>query len=86
LTADVTVDANANEIRDYKYVDKAELQAMFENEGMATDIFVLCASDDEIVKATRSPHGSSLSRVTSSSAGGTNYFPVRGMGLWMRKA
>jgi isopentenyl-diphosphate delta-isomerase len=34
LTADVTVTANANEIRDYKYVDKAELQAMFENEGM----------------------------------------------------
>jgi isopentenyldiphosphate isomerase len=33
LTADVTVTANANEIRDYKYVDKAELQAMFEEEG-----------------------------------------------------
>jgi isopentenyl-diphosphate Delta-isomerase len=37
LTADVTVTANANEIRDYKYVDKAELQAMFENAGMATE-------------------------------------------------
>jgi isopentenyl-diphosphate delta-isomerase len=34
LTADVTVTANANEIRDHKYVDKAELQAMFEEEGM----------------------------------------------------
>ena len=34
LTADVTVEANANEIRDHKYVDKAELQAMFEEEGM----------------------------------------------------
>ena len=34
LTADVTVTANANEIRDYKYVDKAELQAMFEDQGM----------------------------------------------------
>jgi isopentenyldiphosphate isomerase len=34
LTADVTVNANANEIRDHKYVDKAELQAMFEDEGM----------------------------------------------------
>lgn len=33
LTADVTVEANANEIRDHKYVDKAELQAMFEEEG-----------------------------------------------------
>lgn len=33
LTADVTVTANVNEIRDHKYVDKAELQAMFEEEG-----------------------------------------------------
>ena len=33
MTADVTVEANANEIRDHKYVDKAELQAMFEEEG-----------------------------------------------------
>lgn len=29
LTADVTVTPNKNEIQDYKYVDKAELQAMF---------------------------------------------------------
>jgi len=36
LTADVTVTANENEIRDYKYVDKAELQEMFKNEGNAT--------------------------------------------------
>lgn len=34
LTADVTVNGNPNEIRDYKYVDKAELQAMFEDQGM----------------------------------------------------
>jgi isopentenyl-diphosphate delta-isomerase len=34
LTADVTVNGNANEIRDHKYVDKAELQAMFEDQGM----------------------------------------------------
>jgi len=33
LTADVTVTPNVNEIRDYKYVDKAELQAMFEDPG-----------------------------------------------------
>lgn len=32
MTADVTVNANPNEIRDYKYVDKAELQAMFEDQ------------------------------------------------------
>ena len=30
LTADVDVKANLNEIRDWKYVDKAELQAMFD--------------------------------------------------------
>ena len=34
LTADVTVTPNTNEIRDHKYVDKAELQAMFEDQGM----------------------------------------------------
>jgi isopentenyldiphosphate isomerase len=33
MTADVTVNPNANEIRDHKYVDKAELQAMFEDQG-----------------------------------------------------
>jgi isopentenyl-diphosphate delta-isomerase len=30
----VTVNPNPNEIRDYKYVDKPELQAMFEDQGM----------------------------------------------------
>ena len=33
MTADVTVTPNPNEIRDFKYVDKAELQAMFEDQG-----------------------------------------------------
>ncbi len=33
LTADVSVTPNLNEIRDYKYVSKAELQAMFEDPG-----------------------------------------------------
>jgi isopentenyl-diphosphate delta-isomerase len=33
LTADVTVTPNSNEIRDYKYVDKDELQAMFQESG-----------------------------------------------------
>jgi isopentenyl-diphosphate delta-isomerase len=33
LTADVDVTPNANEIRDFKYVDKAELQAMFQDSG-----------------------------------------------------
>lgn len=33
LTADVTVTANPNEIRDYKYVSKEELQAMFNDSG-----------------------------------------------------
>lgn len=35
LTADVDVTPNPNEIRDYKYVDKAELQAMFDDPGMS---------------------------------------------------
>jgi isopentenyl-diphosphate delta-isomerase len=33
MTGDVTVAPNPNEIRDYKYVSKAELQAMFEQPG-----------------------------------------------------
>jgi isopentenyl-diphosphate delta-isomerase len=33
LTADVTVTPNLNEIRDYKYVSKEELQAMFDDPG-----------------------------------------------------
>ncbi|GJJ13800.1 hypothetical protein Clacol_008057 [Clathrus columnatus] len=36
LTADVTVKPNLNEIRDYKYVSKEELQAMFDHPGMCT--------------------------------------------------
>lgn len=31
ITADVTVAPNTNEIRDYKWVDKVELQSMFDN-------------------------------------------------------
>jgi len=46
LTADVTVTPNTNEIRDHKYVDKAELQAMFEEEGNSfTPWFKLIARD-----------------------------------------
>ena len=33
ITADVTVIPNVNEIRDHKYVDKAELQSMFDQPG-----------------------------------------------------
>lgn len=33
LTADVDVTPNTNEINAHKYVDKAELQAMFEESG-----------------------------------------------------
>lgn len=36
LTADVNVTPNTNEIRDFKYVDKAELQAMFEDSGRSS--------------------------------------------------
>ncbi|KAI8995658.1 Isopentenyldiphosphate isomerase [Trametes punicea] len=46
LTADVTVKPNLNEIRDYKYVDKAELQAMFEDPSNTfTPWFKLIARD-----------------------------------------
>ncbi|KAJ7225527.1 Isopentenyldiphosphate isomerase [Mycena pura] len=46
LTADVTVTPNLNEIRDSKYVDKAELQAMFDEPGNHfTPWFKLIARD-----------------------------------------
>ncbi|EPQ60649.1 Isopentenyldiphosphate isomerase [Gloeophyllum trabeum ATCC 11539] len=57
LTADVDVTPNLNEIRDYKYVDKAELQAMFDQPGNSfTPWFKLIARDflfgwwDELLK------------------------------------
>ncbi|VDB99663.1 unnamed protein product [Peniophora sp. CBMAI 1063] len=46
FTGDVDVTANENEIRDWKYVDKAELQAMFEAPGnLFTPWFKLIARD-----------------------------------------
>ncbi|KAF7339483.1 Isopentenyldiphosphate isomerase [Mycena sanguinolenta] len=46
ITADVTVTPNPNEIRDHKYVDKAELQAMFDAPGNSfTPWFKLIARD-----------------------------------------
>ncbi|KAJ3013283.1 hypothetical protein NUW54_g1635 [Trametes sanguinea] len=46
ITRDVTVKPNLNEIRDYKYVDKAELQAMFEDPSNSfTPWFKLIARD-----------------------------------------
>lgn len=46
LTADVTVVPNSNEIQAYKYVDKAELQAMFQEPGnLFTPWFKLIARD-----------------------------------------
>lgn len=46
FTADVDVTPNLNEIRDHKYVDKAELQAMFEESGNSfTPWFKLIARD-----------------------------------------
>jgi len=57
LTADVTVNPNLNEIRDYKYVNKAELQAMFDDSSNSfTPWFKLIARDflfgwwDELLK------------------------------------
>ncbi|KZP31370.1 Isopentenyldiphosphate isomerase [Athelia psychrophila] len=46
ITADVDVTPNVNEIRDHKYVDKAELQAMFDEPGSSfTPWFKLIARD-----------------------------------------
>jgi len=46
MTADVTVTPNTNEIRDYKWVDKAELQAMFgDSSSSFTPWFKLIARD-----------------------------------------
>ncbi|KAH7910941.1 NUDIX hydrolase domain-like protein [Hygrophoropsis aurantiaca] len=57
LTADVTVTPNVNEIRDHKWVDKAELQSMFDNSANSfTPWFKLIARDflfgwwDELLK------------------------------------
>jgi len=57
LTADVTVTPNTNEIRAYKYVDRAELEAMFQDPGnLFTPWFRLIARDflfgwwDELLK------------------------------------
>ncbi|KZT30568.1 Isopentenyldiphosphate isomerase [Neolentinus lepideus HHB14362 ss-1] len=57
LTADVDVTPNQNEIRDYKYVDKAELQALFDDPANSfTPWFKLIARDflfgwwDELLK------------------------------------
>ncbi|KIJ68467.1 hypothetical protein HYDPIDRAFT_106668 [Hydnomerulius pinastri MD-312] len=46
ITADVTVEPNTNEIRDHKWVDKAELQSMFEDGSNSfTPWFKLIARD-----------------------------------------
>lgn len=42
----MTVKPNLNEIRDYKYVDKAELQAMFNDSGAWTLSPVLASEGD----------------------------------------
>ncbi|KAF8525106.1 Isopentenyldiphosphate isomerase [Hysterangium stoloniferum] len=62
LTADVTVNPNSNEIRDYKYVSKEELQALFNDPNNAfTPWFKLIARDflfgwwDELLTRRGSP-------------------------------
>jgi len=61
LVADVTVTPNHNEIRDYKYISKAELQSMFEDpSNLFTPWFKLIARDflfgwwDELYKRRNS--------------------------------
>jgi isopentenyl-diphosphate Delta-isomerase len=41
LTADVTVTPNANEVRDFEYVSKEELQAMFDDKSMHKQLIIL---------------------------------------------
>ena len=41
MTRDVDVTPNPNEIRDYKYVSKEELQAMFNDPGAYTSSLLL---------------------------------------------
>jgi isopentenyl-diphosphate Delta-isomerase len=49
LTADVDVTPNPNEIRDHKYVSKAELQAMFDDPGtLHPPLLSLASSADHI--------------------------------------
>lgn len=49
LTADVDVTPNPNEIRDHRYVDKAELQALFDAPGESFSPGVVCPSHAEDV-------------------------------------
>jgi len=79
LTADVDVTPNLNEIRDYKYVSKEELQAMFEDPSKSQRIFIKEQNwlVFECNQATALLHGSSSSRETSYSVGGTNFTSER---------
>ena len=85
FTGDVDVTPNANEIRDYKYVDKAELQAMFDAPGFAPSFLPHIPNTPlTVMQATRSRRGSSSLPETSCLAGGTSSSPV-GMGrAWSR--
>jgi isopentenyl-diphosphate delta-isomerase len=55
LTADVTVAPNTNEIQDYKYVDKAELQAMFEDPSTLTFLLRVDLGTDASTENTFTP-------------------------------
>jgi isopentenyldiphosphate isomerase len=74
MTGNVDVTANANEIRDWKYVDKAELQAMFKNQGEADFIPVIC----ERSRLTRVSTQETYSRPGLNSSLGISYL-VGGM-------
>ena len=72
LTADVTVTPNLNEIRDYKYVDKTELQAMFEDPSTSKSSV---NPYEYILNAVQNIHsllGSNLSHEIFSLGGGTS--------------
>ena len=56
LTKDVTVEANANEVRDYKYVSKEELIQMFEDTSKFLD-FTIQLTLMLSPQASTLPHG-----------------------------
>ncbi|CAK5280528.1 unnamed protein product [Mycena citricolor] len=82
FTADVTVTPNLNEIRDYKYVDKAELQAMFKDESNSfTPWFKLIARDflfgwwDELL-ARKNAEGLVVAKSLAGVADGSKVFKM----------
>ena len=78
FTGDVDVTPNLNEIRDYKYVSKEELQAMFDD---PSTLFLSVGCNlwfnVLVLQATALRRGSSSSRAISCLDGGTSCTSVK---------